>query len=99
MNKEIKTLLRNDTIMFEYDVHDMHRAVQWYQDIFGFEVVYGPTHCHTEFALPLTGARLACVRGRAGFVDETERIRIKKSCFRSTPFSLCRKVKKVLQTP
>jgi predicted enzyme related to lactoylglutathione lyase len=45
--------------MFEYDVHDMNRAVQWYQDVFGFEVVFGPTHCHTELALPLNGARLA----------------------------------------
>lgn len=59
MNKEMSTLIKNDTIMFEYDVHDMHRAVQWYQDMFGFDVIYGPTHCHTEFALPLDGARLA----------------------------------------
>lgn len=45
--------------MVEYDVHDMNRAVCWYQDMFGFDVTYGPTDCHTEFALPLRGARLA----------------------------------------
>ncbi len=45
--------------MFEYDVHDMKRAVRWYQDMFGFEITYGPTDCHTEFALPVPGARLA----------------------------------------
>ena len=59
MDQEIITLIKYDTIMFEYDVHDMNRAVQWYQDVFGFEAVYGPTHCHTEFALPLNGANLA----------------------------------------
>jgi predicted enzyme related to lactoylglutathione lyase len=55
----IKSLLRSDTVMFEYDVHDMDRAVRWYQDMFGFDIIYGPTSCHTEFALPLEGARLA----------------------------------------
>ena len=45
--------------MFEYDVHDMNRAVQWYKDILRFEIIYGPYECHTEFALPVKGARLA----------------------------------------
>jgi predicted enzyme related to lactoylglutathione lyase len=59
MIQEVKLLLRSDTVMFEYEVHDMERAVQWYRDMFGFEIIYGPTSCHTEFALPLDGARLA----------------------------------------
>jgi hypothetical protein len=28
MNQEAKPMLRSDTVMFEYDVHDMDRAVQ-----------------------------------------------------------------------
>jgi predicted enzyme related to lactoylglutathione lyase len=59
MTQQMSTLIRSDTIMFEYDVHDMNRAVQWYKDIFGFEIIYGPYECHTEFALPVKGARLA----------------------------------------
>lgn len=59
MNEQMGNLFKTDTVMFEYDVHDMQRAVQWYQDVLGFEIVFGPTHCHTEFALPLTGAHLA----------------------------------------
>ena len=45
--------------MFEYDVHDMGRAVAWYRDVLGLEVVFKGGDCHTEFALPLSGARLA----------------------------------------
>ena len=59
MHQEIRSLLRCDTVMFEYDVHDMHRAVEWYSDVFGFEVVFRGGGCHTELALPVQGARLA----------------------------------------
>lgn len=59
MTQQMSALIRSDTIMFEYDVHDMNRAVQWYKDTFGFEIIYGPYECHTEFALPVKGARLA----------------------------------------
>jgi predicted enzyme related to lactoylglutathione lyase len=55
----MSNLIRTDTIMFEYDVHDMHRAVAWYKDVLELEVVYKGGDCHTEFALPLLGARLA----------------------------------------
>jgi len=79
MNKQMSALINTDTVMFEYDVHDMNRAVQWYQDIFGFDVVYGPTHCHTEFALPLNGARLAL-----SLADETIRIQMGSRVFLTT---------------
>lgn len=69
MDQEVKSLLRSDTVMFEYEVHDMNRAVQWYRDMFGFEIIYGPTSCHTEFALPLQGTRLAL-----SLTDETVKI-------------------------
>lgn len=59
MNPEMSTLIKKNGIMFEYDVHDMSRAVRWYQDMFGFAITYGPSECHTEFALPLAGSRLA----------------------------------------
>ena len=59
MEPKISNLFRTDTVMFEYDVHDMKGTVAWYQDMFGFEIIYGPTDCHTEFGLPLRGARLA----------------------------------------
>ncbi len=52
-------LVRADTIMFEYDVHDMRRAVAWYKEVLELPVVFEGGDCHTEFALPLTGARLA----------------------------------------
>ncbi len=52
------TLIRTDTLMFEYDVHDMRRAVAWYQDVLGLPVVFTGDG-HTELALPLPGARLA----------------------------------------
>jgi len=59
MANSISSLIKKDTIMFEYDVHDMQRAVTWYKDILGFEVVFTGGDCHTEFALPVKGARLA----------------------------------------
>jgi len=59
METGIRSLLHNDTLMFEYDVHDMRRSVAWYQEVLGLEVVYTGGDCHTEFALPLPGARLA----------------------------------------
>jgi len=59
MHQKLIALLNNDTVMFEYNVHDMNRAVRWYQDMLGFDIVFGPTHCHTEFTLPLHQARLA----------------------------------------
>jgi hypothetical protein len=45
--------------MFEYDVHDMKRVVTWYKEILGLEVVFQGGECHTEFALPVKGVRLA----------------------------------------
>ena len=51
--------LRQDTVMFEYDVHDMEGAVRWYRDVLGLEIVFEGGPCHSEFALPLPGARLA----------------------------------------
>ena len=59
MANSISSLIKKDTIMFEYDVHDMQRAVTWYKDILGFEVIFTGGDCHTEFALPVKGARLA----------------------------------------
>jgi catechol 2,3-dioxygenase-like lactoylglutathione lyase family enzyme len=59
MSQAMGTLVRQDTVMFEYDVHDMRRAVGWYRDVFGFEVIFEGGGCHTEFALPVEGARLA----------------------------------------
>jgi predicted enzyme related to lactoylglutathione lyase len=59
MNEGIQPLIRQDTIMFEYDVHDMRRAVAWYKDVFGFDIVFEGGQCHTEFALAIQGARLA----------------------------------------
>ena len=79
MKQEMSTLISADRVMFEYDVHDMNRAVQWYQDMFGFDVVYGPTHCHTEFALPLNGARLAL-----SLADETIKIQKGSRVFLTT---------------
>ena len=79
MNQAMSTLISAHTVMFEYDVQDMNRAVQWYQDMFGFDVVYGPTHCHTEFALPLKGARLAL-----SLADETIKIQKGSRVFLAT---------------
>lgn len=59
MTNSISNLIKNDTIMFEYDVHDMQRAVAWYKDILGLEIIFEGGDCHTEFALPVKGARLA----------------------------------------
>ncbi len=51
--------LVEEKVMFEYDVHDMQRAVAWYQDVLGFDIIFRGGDCHTEFALPVKGARLA----------------------------------------
>ena len=59
MTQDIRTFIRNDSVMFEYDVHDMKRAVTWYKEILGLEVVFQGGECHTEFALPVKGVRLA----------------------------------------
>ena len=59
MNQPIRALTRKETVMFEYDVHDMERAVKWYSETLGLEVVFRGGGCHTEFALPVPGARLA----------------------------------------
>lgn len=59
MTQDIRRFMRNDSVMFEYDVHDMERAVAWYREILGLEVVFQGGECHTEFALPVKGARLA----------------------------------------
>jgi predicted enzyme related to lactoylglutathione lyase len=68
--QDLSALIRKDSIMFEYDVHDMGRAVQWYAEIFGFETVFEGGDCHTEFALPIPGVRLAL-----SLVDEDVEIR------------------------
>jgi predicted enzyme related to lactoylglutathione lyase len=59
LTQDIRAFIRNDSVMFEYDVHDMKRAVTWYKEILGLEVVFQGGECHTEFALPVKGARLA----------------------------------------
>jgi predicted enzyme related to lactoylglutathione lyase len=69
MHVEIEALLRDDVVMFEYDVHNMQRALRWYQDVFGFEIIYGPGPYHTEFALPVKGATMAL-----SWVDESVKI-------------------------
>ena len=45
--------------MYEHIVYDMNRATKWYQDILGFNVIFKGGDCHTEFALPVKGTRLA----------------------------------------
>ena len=62
MIDSISNLIKSDTIMFEYDVHDMQRAVAWYKDILGFDIIFEGGDCHTEFSLPVKGARLALSR-------------------------------------
>ncbi|MBN2085119.1 MAG: VOC family protein [Anaerolineales bacterium] len=59
MDNSIRNQICNDTVMFEYDVRDMRRAVEWYREILGLEAVFQGGDCHTEFALPVRGARLA----------------------------------------
>jgi len=59
MTQDIRAFVRNDSVMFEYDVHEMKRAVAWYREILGLEVTFQGGECHTEFALPVKGARLA----------------------------------------
>jgi catechol 2,3-dioxygenase-like lactoylglutathione lyase family enzyme len=59
MIQAIGTLITRGTVMFEYDVHDMQRAVDWYRDVLGLETRFRGGDCHTEFALPVPGARLA----------------------------------------
>ena len=70
MNRDISPLIRKDTVMFEYDVHDMARAVDWYREVLGFDIVFQGGDCHTEFALPVQGVRLAL-----SLVDENKAIR------------------------
>jgi predicted enzyme related to lactoylglutathione lyase len=62
MAQDIRGLIRGDTVMFEYDVHDMQRAVDWYRSVLGLEVTFRGGDCHTEFALPVPGTRLALSR-------------------------------------
>ena len=59
MIDNLSALISPDTIMFEYDVHDMQRAVHWYKHVFGCEPIFEGGDCHTEFALPVKGVRLA----------------------------------------
>ena len=40
MVEDISSLMRNDTIMFEYEVLDMKRAVKWYQEVLGLKVTF-----------------------------------------------------------
>ncbi len=80
MSPSIRALIKSDSIMFEYDVHNMKRAIQWYQDVFGFEITYGPYDCHTEFALPVAGARLAL-----SLADDGTKIEKGARLFMSTP--------------
>ncbi|MFN2298981.1 MAG: VOC family protein [Anaerolineales bacterium] len=62
MDQDIRGLIRDDTVMFEYDVHDMDKAVDWYKTVLGLEIIFRGGDCHTEFALPVPGARLALSR-------------------------------------
>lgn len=59
MVEDIDSLMRNDTIMFEYEVHDMRRAVKLYKEILGLKVIFEGGEYHTEFALPVKSTRLA----------------------------------------
>ena len=75
MSQGISALIEKDTLMFEYDVHDMRRAVDWYRDIFGLEILFQGGDCHTEFALPLPGARLALsLAGREKSIHKAARL-------------------------
>ncbi|MBN1991995.1 MAG: VOC family protein [Anaerolineae bacterium] len=80
MRESINDLIKNDTIMFEYDVHDMQRAVAWYKNVLGFEVIFSGGDCHTEFALPVKGARLAL-----SWVEPDVKIKKAARLFISTP--------------
>jgi predicted enzyme related to lactoylglutathione lyase len=61
--------------MFEYDVHDMRRAVAWYKDVLELPVIFEGGDCHTEFALPLPGARLALsLTGPEKTIDKAARL-------------------------
>jgi predicted enzyme related to lactoylglutathione lyase len=62
MDQDIRGLIRDDTVMFEYDVHDMDKAVDWYKTVLGLEIIFRGGDCHTEFALPVPGTRLALSR-------------------------------------
>ena len=71
----MSNLIRADTIMFEYDVHDMRRAVAWYKDVLELPVIFEGGDCHTEFALPLPGARLALsLTGPEKTIDKAARL-------------------------
>ncbi|MFB0502602.1 MAG: VOC family protein [Candidatus Bathyarchaeia archaeon] len=37
----------------------MKRAVKWYREVLGLKVIFEGGECHTEFALPVKGTRLA----------------------------------------
>jgi predicted enzyme related to lactoylglutathione lyase len=62
MTQGVRGLIRDDTVMFEYDVHDMAKAVDWYKTVLGLEISFRGGDCHTEFALPVPGTRLALSR-------------------------------------
>jgi predicted enzyme related to lactoylglutathione lyase len=62
MTQGVRGLIRDDTVMFEYDVHDMVKAVDWYTTVLGLEIIFRGGDCHTEFALPVPGTRLALSR-------------------------------------
>ena len=66
MTPGIRGLIRDETVMFEYDVHDMAKAVDWYKAVLGLEIVFQGGDCHAEFALPVPGARLALSRAEEG---------------------------------
>ena len=66
MDQDIRGLIRDDTVMFEYDVHDMAKAVDWYKTVLGLKIIFQGGDCHTEFALPVPGARLALSRAEEG---------------------------------
>ena len=59
MTDNIRSLMKTYSIMFVYGVHNMQRAVKWYQDVLGLDIIFEGGGCHTEFALPVKGARLA----------------------------------------
>ena len=75
MADNIRSLMRTDSIMFEYDVHNMRRAVEWYQKILGLEITFEGGDCHTEFALPVKGARLALsLTGKDTLIQKAARL-------------------------
>jgi len=70
---DIKSLLKKDSIIFEYNVKDLNRSKQFYQDIFGFEMVWDGSDeigwC--QLKLPVAGTTLGLNLIREGNIPST----------------------------